>query len=39
MIGMMKRLPMEDSALHAHFGKEWESWAATTRWKLLPGVY
>ena len=38
-IGMITRLPVEDSTLRAHFGKEWDEWALVAQWRLFPGVY
>ena len=39
VIGMITRLPVEDSTLRSHFGKEWDEWATVARWQLFPGVY
>ncbi|KAJ7031629.1 hypothetical protein C8F04DRAFT_960141 [Mycena alexandri] len=36
--GLTWRIPKEDDALRAVFGKEWEDWAAE-RYALVPGLY
>ncbi|KAJ7164975.1 hypothetical protein C8R46DRAFT_997497 [Mycena filopes] len=36
--GLTRRIPKEDDALRAEFGKEWEDWAAG-RYALVPGLY
>ncbi len=35
----IKSLNFEDRELHRVFGKEWDAWAESVRWKLVPGIY
>jgi protein-S-isoprenylcysteine O-methyltransferase Ste14 len=39
VLGLVKRMKTEDEMMKAHFGKEWEDWARTVRWRLIPGIY
>ncbi|OBZ66886.1 Protein-S-isoprenylcysteine O-methyltransferase B [Grifola frondosa] len=36
---MVARTTVEDSVLKEAFGKEWEKWAKSTPYRLLPGIY
>ncbi|KAF9045559.1 hypothetical protein BJ165DRAFT_1346436, partial [Panaeolus papilionaceus] len=33
------RIPQEDKVLSDHFGKQWDSWAQTVPYKMIPGLY
>lgn len=34
----MCRADVEDQVLRKEFGKEWEEWAQTVRYKFIPGI-
>ena len=38
-IQLLRRMQIEDDALHEEFGAKWEEWAKRTPYKLVPGVY
>lgn len=33
------RMKMEDAALRAQFGKEWDDWAKRVPYSVIPGIY
>ncbi|KAJ6610485.1 hypothetical protein B0H10DRAFT_1811511 [Mycena sp. CBHHK59/15] len=37
--GLTWRIPKEDEGLRNEFGKEWDTWAATVQYVLIPGIY
>lgn len=38
-IGLMLRMSKEDEALQKLFGNEWDDWARTVPYSLVPGIY
>ena len=36
---LLYRTTAEDAALHRHFGEQWERWAQSTKYRLVPYVY
>ena len=39
VVAMFPRMRLEDEVLRRAFGKQWEDWAARTRYKLAPYVF
>ena len=39
VLAMFPRMRLEDEVLRKAFGKQWEDWAAKTRYKLAPYVF
>lgn len=39
IIPVKKRLAEEEKMMKREFGKEWDIWAKTVQFKLVPGVY
>lgn len=38
-VGVIARTAAEDQVLHKEFGQQWDAWARTTQYRLVPGVY
>jgi len=36
---IVTRIPAEDAALRAHFGKKWDDWAKDVPYAIFPGIY
>lgn len=39
ILGMIRRIPIEEENLRSHFGKTWEDHKRRVPYKLIPGIY
>ena len=39
MVGLLLRMSKEDEALQKVFGNEWDDWARTVPYSLIPWIY
>ena len=39
MVGLLLRMSKEDEALQKVFGDEWDEWARSVPYSLIPGIF